>query len=443
MTEPRYKHMPSTRIGRALRTARMATALGAHAGKNATKALLNGQRPRVETTILTPQAAQHLASALMQMRGAAMKLGQLLSLDETIMLSPELASAFETLRSSGYAMSPKQLKQVLTKNWGPKWLSAFANFEPHPFAAASIGQVHRATLHTGQKLAIKVQFPNVRQSIDSDLSNLRLLIRTTGLLPKGLDLDYYLDLCREQLLTETDYLTEAARLSQMRAHCAPLPWLSTPDVADELTTPEVLAMTYVDAAPLDHHIRNATRDKNDIARQIIELMTQEIFSWRMVQTDPNLANFKYDADHAALVLLDFGSCVDVSDRVYRLYRAFLHHAARHDVDGVWSVLRQERLLPQSMSPELEAFIDHAIRLILGEIHRTAQFDFRNSAVFDLINARDFHHIQMSVPQEPISGDFLFIQRKIIGMILSFRAWGITLPLAQTLQEYDNLFGSET
>ncbi len=439
MTEPRYKHMPTTRMGRAICTARMATTLGAHASKNAGKALLSGQRPRLENTLLTPQAAGHLAASLMQMRGAAMKLGQLLSLDDTLMLSPELASAFGALRASGYAMSPKQLKQVLTHEWGGRWHTTFSHFEPRPFAAASIGQVHRATLTSGERVAIKVQFPNVRQSIESDLSNLRLLMRTAGLVPKALDLDYYLDLCRDQLMVETDYLTEAANLSAMGDHIAPYPWLTAPNVFADLTTQNILTMSYVEGRDLDSAMREATQEhRNTTAAQIMDLMVQEIFAWRMVQTDPNLANFKYDSATSALVLLDFGSCVEVSARVHRLYRAFLHHCAHNDAAAIKAVLKEEKLLPHPIGAELSAFIDSAIDTILTEIHRNALFDFQSSAVFDLINARDFHHIQMSIPQEPITGDFLFIQRKVIGMILSFRAWGITLPLREMLDSYDRV-----
>ena len=100
------------------------------------------------------------------------------------------------------------------------------------------------------------------------------------------------------------------------------------------------------------------------------------------------------------------------------------------------MLKEEKLLPHPIGAELSAFIDRAIDTILTEIHRNALFDFQSSAVFDLINSRDFHHIQMSLPQEPITGDFLFVQRKVIGMILSFRAWCITLPLRVMLDSYD-------
>ena len=132
--------------------------------------LFSVKRPDLKSALISKKNVSATVDTLKNLRGAAMKFGQLLSLDETVILSPDLAAIFAQLQSSGYSMTPSQLKKVLNQNWGDDWLKHFKHFDVRPFAAASIGQVHRALLKSGEVVAIKVQFPGVKQSIDSDLA---------------------------------------------------------------------------------------------------------------------------------------------------------------------------------------------------------------------------------------------------------------------------------
>ena len=115
----------------------------------------------------------------------------------------ELSAIFAQLRSSGFSMTPSQLKKVLNENWGEGWLKNFKNFEVRPFAAASIGQVHKATLKSGETVAIKVQFPGVKKSIDNDLNTLKFIMKNSGMLPANFPLEYYISQCGELLRQET------------------------------------------------------------------------------------------------------------------------------------------------------------------------------------------------------------------------------------------------
>lgn len=431
----RSKHMPSTRLGRAMGTAGLTLRLGAHFGSGAAKSLASLQKPTLHNTLLTPQAAHSLAHSLKSMRGAAMKLGQLLSLDESILLPPDFAQALATLRESGYAMTPKQLRQRLDAAWGTGWIKQFQSFDTTPFAAASIGQVHRATLSSGEQVAIKVQFPNVRASIDSDLRNLAMLMRHSRLIPPELDLDHYLGICRDQLMAETDY-TQEARAMQRMGDLAQGSGVHIPQVHAPLSCESVLVMSYARGISLDHAAKSDHALATQIGRDLIDLLTREIFDWRYVQTDPNLANFKYDDQRGQLVLLDFGSCSAVTTRSWLIYKNLLTHAVENDFAGIKTVLAEEKLLPRDCPSALAEFIDKAIKTALADLHTGGGFDFRHAAVFDIIQSREFQNIQMSIPEEPVSGDFLFIQRKIVGLLLTCRSWGITLPLRDMLRDLD-------
>ena len=129
-----------------------------------------------------------LADGLSHLRGAAPKLGQMLSMDTGQVLPGELTAILAQMRDDARHMPPKQLQTVLHAEWGPGWYSRFARFEVRLFAAASIGRVHRAVTRDGINLAIKVQYPGVRASIDSDVDNVATLLRLPGLLPRGMDI---------------------------------------------------------------------------------------------------------------------------------------------------------------------------------------------------------------------------------------------------------------
>jgi len=134
------------------------------------KQLASGQRPKLSDLVLTPRTAKKLTQQLSEMRGAAMKIGQMISMDSGDFLPDEFADILAKLRSDAQHMPRAQLHGVLTDEWGADWRVQFKSFQEQPMAAASIGQVQRAELRSGERLAIKVQYPGVRSSIDSDVN---------------------------------------------------------------------------------------------------------------------------------------------------------------------------------------------------------------------------------------------------------------------------------
>jgi len=151
------------------------------------KQLASGQRPKLSDLVLTPRTAKKLTQQLSEMRGAAMKIGQMISMDSGDFLPDEFADILAKLRSDAQHMPRAQLHGVLTDEWGADWRVQFKSFQEQPMAAASIGQVQRAELRSGERLAIKVQYPGVRSSIDSDVNNVAGLLKMSGIVPAALD----------------------------------------------------------------------------------------------------------------------------------------------------------------------------------------------------------------------------------------------------------------
>lgn len=153
------------------------------------------------------------ANALQQnfrkMRGAVLKLGQLLSTGEKSMVPPVIRDAMEKARSEADIMPVKQVMKILDKEYGTDWSKHFREINLYPFAAASIGQVHEAILKDGMKVALKIQYTGVADSIDSDINNFMRLVNLFGGLPRGLFLNELVETTRHELYWETDYLREA------------------------------------------------------------------------------------------------------------------------------------------------------------------------------------------------------------------------------------------
>ena len=135
--------------------------------------------------VLSEANAERIVQTLCRVRGAALKIGQMLSIQDETLISPEVSKIFERVRQSADFMPTWQMERVMVSEFGTDWRQKFASFEDQPFAAASIGQVHRAVLPDDRAVAVKIQYPGVAKGIKSDISNLLGLLKVANILPEG------------------------------------------------------------------------------------------------------------------------------------------------------------------------------------------------------------------------------------------------------------------
>ena len=428
--------VPAGRAGRMLRLGGMTGGILGGAMANGARQLARGQRPRLGTTLLTPATAQRLARDLGRMRGAAMKLGQMLSMDTGLVLPPEMTGILSALRAEAPHMPPRQLRTLLDAEWGAGWYGRFARFDLRPFAAASIGQIHRARTHDGQDLAIKVQYPGVRASIDSDIDNVAGLLRVVGVLGRDLDLTPVLSEAKAQLHAEADYMAEAGHLARFGALLAGDRDYVLPRLHSDLTTSQVLAMSFVDSQPLEALAEAPQALRDQVAEALIALVLRELFDLRLMQTDPNPANFRFDPVTGRVVLLDFGAVMPIAPAISEEFRALMRAGLAGERAAMRTAMLRIGYFSETTAPRHQEMILTMFDTAMAPLRQSTPFDFGTSRLLEVLRdmgmamgvERDLTHIPPPAT--------LFLHRKIGGIYLLATRLRARVALRPLLERFD-------
>jgi len=372
------KAVPTGRMSRFARVAKLAGGVAGGMLAEGTRQWRAGNRPRRRDLIMTPANARRVTNQLAEMRGAAMKLGQILSMDTGDMLPRELADILARLRSDASAMPVEQLQQTMTDAYGEDWESLFYDFDFKPLAAASIGQVHKTTSPDGRSIVLKVQYPGVRESIDNDVDNIATVLRLSGLLPKGVDLTPLLSDAKVQLRDEADYLKEADFLSAFGEVLADDERFILPEVLPELTHRSVLAMTYVSGSPIENIAYQPQEERDRVMTALLDLMLTELFELAMVQTDPNFANYQYKQSTGEIVLLDFGATRHFKKRFVNNYRKLAAAAIAGDRKGIAVAADKLGYAVGDENSEYQELVLELFLLALEPLSQEGAYDFGNS-----------------------------------------------------------------
>lgn len=433
----RSRPVPSARLARLAAFGQIAGGVATGVLGEGLRRLARGERPQLPDLLLTPANARMVTAHLSRLRGAAMKLGQMLSMDAGDVLPPELTAILAQLRDQAHVMPPRQLDRVLAQAWGPDWRRQFARFEARPLAAASIGQVHRAVLPSGEELAVKVQYPGVAASIDADIDNVATLLRLSGLLPAGLDVAPLLAEAKRQLREEADYLREADQMRRYGALLKDDDRFVVPSPVDALLRPTVLPMTFQAGAPIETLASAPDKQRNATLGALLDLVLRELFDFGLMQTDPNFANYRWQADSGRIVLLDFGAARAISPEIAASYRRLLRAGLAGKPGPVQEALVAAGFVSAGQDARHGAAIKSMIGLVLAQIEasRDGGFDFADRSVVaalreraaPLLADRDHWHLP---PAET-----LFVQRKISGTVLLCVRLQARLPVLDLLSRH--------
>jgi predicted unusual protein kinase regulating ubiquinone biosynthesis (AarF/ABC1/UbiB family) len=395
----------------------IAGGLAAGAAAQGLQRLARGEAADFRGALLSAPNAKRLAERLARLRGAAMKIGQLVSMQGDDVLPAEFAHALSVLRSQAAPMPPQQLHRVLGREYGTGWERRFASFDHEPVAAASIGQVHRATTVDGRDLALKIQYPGVARSIASDVDNVAVLLRMFNVLPIDLDVAGIAGEAKRQLLQEADYLSEARFLEHFGSLVAKEPALLVPRVHHDLTTTRILAMDFIEAQPLDSVAALSQSRRNAVGGLIEGLLFRELFEFRLMQTDPNFANYQYQPGAGRLVLLDFGA----TRRFEADFVANYARISRAVIDGNRDAVAREAVrigyaAAHDARERIDAVVDMCL-LACEPLRHVGRYDFGASDLPARIRKLGFELAMRQRLLRPPPPETLFLHRKLVGSFL--------------------------
>ena len=410
--------VPTHRLSRFAKLGSLATGVAGGMIAEGARQLAKGNRPSAKDMLFTPANAKRVAYQLAQLRGAAMKVGQLLSMDTGDLLPEELTQILARLRSDAKAMPFSQLTKILHDNWGEDWNKSFKQFSFEPLAAASIGQVHSAHTKDGRHLALKIQYPGVRESISSDVDNVATLLRVSGVIPKEVNVKSLLEEAKQQLQLEADYELEGQWILKYTELLANESEYVIPEFHPDHSTANILAMSFVGGEPVETLGQKINQEQRDqVLSLLMSLLFKEIFEFKLVQTDPNFANYQYDLETEKLILLDFGATRAYPDKISNAYRALMQASIEKNREAMRQAATEIGFFQDSIKKhQTEAVLD-LFEAACEPLSFDGEYDFGNSNLAKRISEAG---MALSMEQDywhTPPADALFLHRKLGGLYL--------------------------
>jgi predicted unusual protein kinase regulating ubiquinone biosynthesis (AarF/ABC1/UbiB family) len=413
----RQRAVPAGRIARIGTFGRLVGGVAGGMVAEGARRLASGEGITARDLILTPGNVQRMTDRLSHLRGAAMKMGQMISLDAGDFLPEELSTILARLRDQANFMPTRQLDQVLKSEWGPDWRKQFRWFNPRPIAAASIGQVHKALTRDGEELAIKVQYPGVAKSIDSDVDNVMTLLKVAGFAPPELEMDKLMAAAKQQLHEEADYEREGRQMAMYREQLAGVEGFVVPRLHEGLTRGSILAMSFEEGVSIEELGSEPPERRDAVFARLIRLVARELFDFGVMQTDPNFANFRYRRETGEIILLDFGACRPVDPGVANGYRRMLEAGLKGNAEDVLAATIEAGFMMPIVAEKHPERVNRMIDIVINEMREDAPFDFGDRAFIPLLREEGY-----AIAQDKDTWAFppietLFVQRKVSGTAL--------------------------
>src|SRR5256885_3266463 len=362
------ERIPTGRVARTTKVGRVIGTEGArYAGTRAANVVRSRERATEQLDKRHLEAAERMVDTLGTMKGAAMKIGQLASFIDTEFLPPEYRELYQEkladLRTSAPPMSWKKVKDVLEEEWEEPVEGLFDDFEHEAAAAASIGQVHRATLPDGRRVAVKIQYPGVAKALRADMQNAGMILRLAKALAPGLDAKAAAEELKERVLEELDYEYEAQNQRTFSRGYRGHPFIYVPDVITRLSRNRVLVTEWVDGKGFEEVKELPQEERDRFAEIVFRFCFGSIYHLQHFNADAHPGNYVL-MDDGRVAFLDFGMTKQLDKEQIELEIAALEAVFDDDPDRLVLGLSDLGLLPKPKRVDAERLMEH-VRTVGG------------------------------------------------------------------------------
>jgi len=302
------RDIPTGRFRRFVKMGRLSSTVStSYLGQRIRGAFMDDEKRDRELLKTHLRNAARMAETMGHLKGAVMKVGQMISMGDDELMPPEATEILKVLQAHAPYLPFHRIRDRVEEELEGSIEDLFEEFEAEPMAAASLGQVHRAVLKDGMEVAIKVQYPDIDQTIHSDLANLKAMLSASGVFGRHFDLDPYFRELEEMLVQELDYVQEAVNLEEMRRLFGDTPNITIPRYVPRCSTERVLAMEMAHGMSLDEFLaREPSQQARDRAGcALVTLIWNGFLKYRVLHADPQAGNFLFGED-GSVVLLDYG-----------------------------------------------------------------------------------------------------------------------------------------
>lgn len=402
---------PSTAGRRFLKLAGMTASIAGKAVSNKVKSLnATEEQKAAARSEMFEKIGLQIAETLGEMKGAVMKVGQIASQYQDI-FPPEVAKAIAKLQRQAPSVPFATIRQQIERELGKPIDQLFASIEETPFAAASIGQVHRAVLPNGQAVVVKVQYPGVDECCDSDLKQIRMALRLAGVLKIDRQLqDELFNEIQSSLHAELDYVTEAHNLQIFSTfHQQIDPQLIIPKVYADYSSRRVLTLSEEAGESIETASTWPVETRNALGNRLFKMMVEQIFYLNSFHCDPHPGNFAFRPD-GSVVVYDFGCIKELPLPVVQSYRELVQASRRGDIAQIEQQLRDLRVRTDSGQVPA-AFYQQWLTLLLPPIN--GPFNFADSTLHQQAVAAIKDSLKYWDSFQP-SADTMMINRAVSG-----------------------------
>jgi predicted unusual protein kinase regulating ubiquinone biosynthesis (AarF/ABC1/UbiB family) len=426
----------NTSTRRALRMASMgADVAGSYIGYLLQRVFVGKTQSETKLKSVHTRAARRMRNEMQSLRGPAMKLGQALSVQSGI-LPDEILQELATLQMEAPGMHPSLVRVQVKQSLGREPEKIFKEFDPKPFAAASLGQVHHATTQDGDRVAVKIQYPGIRQTVENDFKWFRAVSKpaqASGYLPK-----VAIDEMEQQILGETDYKREADNIELFHRELAPISFVNVPRVFREYSSDRVLTMSFVSGRHLQQLLerRPSQKLRDRIGTHLFDLFYFQLLKVGAFHADPHWGNYLFNQD-ATIGLVDFGCAKILKPAVVSYLRSVYLYPGPKDSREFRKILQDEyqrsgKKLPNATREALISFAkEFYTKVYPPEREHHGLFDFSDKTFLE-------NYVREATKlfrTKAVMTDYIFMARAEMGLYHTLHRLKARVPTSDIVRKY--------